>query len=69
LIQQRAFEFNPLVVIGKSLLQLSMMSLPVTNQKVEVMKTWDCTFYLIHPGSRTLLGSRGQLSGQYQIQD
>jgi hypothetical protein len=69
LIQQRAFEFNPLVIVGKSLLQLSMMGLPVTNQKVKVVKTWDWTFYLIHPGSQILLGLGGQLSGRYQIQD
>jgi hypothetical protein len=41
LIQQRAFEFDPLVIIGESLLQLSMMGLPLTNQEVEVVKTGD----------------------------
>jgi hypothetical protein len=29
------------VIIGESLLQLSMMGLPLTNQEVEVVKTGD----------------------------
>src|ERR1700689_2024322 len=68
LIQQRAFEFNPLATIGESLLQLSMMGLPLTNQEVEVVKTRDCALWLTHPGARILVRLCGQLSGRCQTQ-
>src|SRR5579863_7142927 len=68
LIQQRAFEFNPLVIIGESLLQLSIMGLPLTNQEVEVVETGDCTLWLIHPEAPILVRLCGQLSRRCQTQ-
>jgi hypothetical protein len=57
------------VIIGESLLQFSMMNLPVTNKEVEVVKTRDCTFFLAHPGSRIFMGlDGGQLSRRCQTQ-
>src|SRR5580704_12777238 len=68
LIRQRAFKFSPLVIIGESLLQLSMMGLPLTNQEVEVVKTGDCTVCLIDPGARILARLCGQVPRRYQTQ-
>jgi hypothetical protein len=60
LVEQSAVEFRPLVIVGEAVLQLSMMSLPVTHKEIEVVKAGHRTFRLRHSRSRIVIGSRGQ---------
>jgi hypothetical protein len=58
LAEQCAFEFDPLVTVDEALLQLSMMNLPVPNQKIEVMDSGNRRFCMSYLFSRTWGGLR-----------